>query len=290
MPSLQHEAPLLLLRERPDIVPRLLRDVLGLAIPRDAEARVEEADLTQVVPAEFRADLVLTLTQGGNETMGIVVEVQRDADPRKRFSWPLYAAAVHAKLERPTCLVVLAESEGVARWASEPIASLQPGSPFTPLVLGPSSMPLVTSETEAKATPELAVLSAIAHGRGAHALEVGRAALSAAARLDDDRRSVYTEFVLGVLDRAAREMLEIEMDLSDEFISELFGGKIARAEAKAEARGEARAVLEVLSARGLPTSDAVRTRILGCTDLTTLTRWVRRAVTAATADDVFAGD
>ena len=57
-------------------------------------------------------------------------------------------------------------------------------------------------------------------------------------------------------------------------------------EARGEARGEGRAVLTVLDARGVSVSTAARDRILGCTDLAQLDTWLRRAVTATTADDV----
>jgi hypothetical protein len=61
-------------------------------------------------------------------------------------------------------------------------------------------------------------------------------------------------------------------------------------EARGEARGEARALLTLLAARGLPVSDAVRTQIVTCTDLATLDRWIARAATARTADEVVAAE
>jgi predicted transposase YdaD len=61
----------------------------------------------------------------------------------------------------------------------------------------------------------------------------------------------------------------------------------AEGEAHGEARGEARGVIAVLEARGLAISDAARARILGCTDLATLDRWVRRAVTVGAVDELF---
>jgi hypothetical protein len=45
-------------------------------------------------------------------------------------------------------------------------------------------------------------------------------------------------------------------------------------------------VLTVLDARWVPVPEAIREQILACTDLTQLGTWLRRAVTAATADDV----
>jgi hypothetical protein len=42
---------------------------------------------------------------------------------------------------------------------------------------------------------------------------------------------------------------------------------------------KAAAVLDVLDARGLSIADPQRERVLGCKDLETLTRWLRRAAT-----------
>lgn len=57
-----------------------------------------------------------------------------------------------------------------------------------------------------------------------------------------------------------------------------------------ELRGEARALLAVLAARRLNVDENARARVQACTDASTLDRWVTRAVTAATLDDVFVAD
>jgi hypothetical protein len=59
MASIKHEGLLLLFRNRPELAPQLLGEVLGLTLPRWTEARVESSDFTQVVPTEYRADLVV---------------------------------------------------------------------------------------------------------------------------------------------------------------------------------------------------------------------------------------
>ena len=46
-------------------------------------------------------------------------------------------------------------------------------------------------------------------------------------------------------------------------------------------------VLDVLDARGLAVTGEQRERILGCTDLDQLNRWLRRAVAVASADELF---
>lgn len=287
MPTIPHEAPLLLLRERPSLIAELLRDALGLVLPAHNDARVDESDFTQLVPAESRADLVVTLLRDTAPVMGIVVETQLARKPEKRFTWPLYAAALHARLRCATALVVIAPDDAVARWAAEPIATLQLGSAFAPIVIDRARIPVLTSPAEAARAPELAVLSALAHGREECGIDIARAALATAASLDDNQRTLYTDLVLYALSAAARGILELEMNLRDyEFKSDFFKEKVARSEARAEAHGEARIVLAVLSARGITVPDAVRAAILAATDVDRLERWGRRAATVATAEDV----
>ncbi|MFE0579308.1 hypothetical protein [Streptomyces sp. NPDC058874] len=57
--------------------------------------------------------------------------------------------------------------------------------------------------------------------------------------------------------------------------------------AEGEARRAAEDVLAVLGERGLQVSGAARERIVGCRDVATLGRWLRRAVTAPSADAIF---
>jgi hypothetical protein len=61
MPSQLHEALLSLFRNRPELAPELLRDALHIQLPAYSEARIESADLTDLQPAAYRADLVVLL-------------------------------------------------------------------------------------------------------------------------------------------------------------------------------------------------------------------------------------
>ena len=54
------------------------------------------------------------------------------------------------------------------------------------------------------------------------------------------------------------------------------------------AEGMAKAILAVLGARGLAVDEAFRARILGCSDVAVLARWLDRAVSAASAEEVVA--
>jgi hypothetical protein len=120
VPSLQHEALLLLFRNRPALAPELLRDALHVPVPTYSEAHLESSDLTDLSPAEYRADLVVLLVEG-KPVLGIVVEVQLQRDDRKRFTWPVYVAGLRARLGCPACVLVVTTTDAVADWCRAPI-------------------------------------------------------------------------------------------------------------------------------------------------------------------------
>jgi len=66
--------------------------------------------------------------------------------------------------------------DSVARWAARRI-ELGGVHYFAPDVLGPSRVPEIDDEAQARANPELAVLSAMAHGRDQHAERALRIAI-----------------------------------------------------------------------------------------------------------------
>jgi predicted transposase YdaD len=63
----------------------------------------------------------------------------------------------------------------------------------------------------------------------------------------------------------------------------------ARGEARGEAKGLARAVLQLLTARGVRLDEASRQRIQNCLDVATLERWHARAMNATDVSDVLDG-
>src|SRR5262245_57956992 len=103
---------------------------------------------------------------------------------------------------------------------------------------------------------------------------------------------LYHDIVWNFLGPDAREKLRLKMltqkyEYQSDFARKYFGEGKAAGKAQGEAIGQAKAVLGFLAARGLPVPDAIRDRVLGCTDLATLDRLVRRAVTAASAEQLF---
>jgi hypothetical protein len=258
MPSQTHEVLLELFRNRPLLAPDLLRDALHVELPKFSEARIGSADLTEVQPAEYRADLVVLLLDGV-PVFGIVVEVQLSPDGRKRFVWPAYVATLRARLECPVCLLVVTADEAVARWAAKPV-DMGNGSRFVALVLHPSGIPEVTDKSQAQSDPELAVLSAMAHGKGPDqdkSLRIALAAEFAIAGLDPDRSKLYFDLVLHSLSEAARRAFQA-MDLRKyEYQSDFARHYVAQGEAK----GRAAVVAKLLALRFGPLTQQAESRI-----------------------------
>lgn len=164
MPSQLHETLIEMVRNRPAVVADLLAGPLDVKVPPFEEALLSSGDLTEVVPTEFRADGVVTLQGTEGPTLAVVVEVQLRVDPRKRETWPVYFATVHARHRCPVSLLVLCPTPATAEWCAEPIRIGDPGMVLTPVVLGPLQVPLATDFTQIRHAPELALLSTLAHG------------------------------------------------------------------------------------------------------------------------------
>jgi hypothetical protein len=150
------------------------------------------------------------------------------------------------------------------------------------VVLGPDQIPVVTDPRAAREQPELALLSALAHSGGPDQRPIFNALLAALSVIDHDHASLYSDVVFGVLPTAAREFKEVFMHA----IAQKYGyqSEFART---FFAQGEVRAVLAVLEARGIDVPEKVRDEINACTDPDVTETWVRRAVTAASVDDLF---
>jgi hypothetical protein len=89
MPSHEHEALVRLFREDPSLVPTVLHQWLGLPVPVDPSCSVADSALTETQPAELRADAVFLLHDArGRTELAVVLEVQRDWDDRKHWTWP----------------------------------------------------------------------------------------------------------------------------------------------------------------------------------------------------------
>ncbi|WP_437748120.1 hypothetical protein WMF39_45405 [Sorangium sp. So ce1504] len=258
---------------------------------RPQAARAESSDFTEIVPSDRRADVVVVLLVGEQQrpAMAIVVEVQLGVDPDKPYVWPVYVTQTRARHRCPTGLLVVTIDAVMARWSARPIDTGHPGWTLTPLVLGPQGVPVVTDAEQAKAAPEVAVLSAMAHGQSEVAEAIGLAFFSGAAdELDEERRAVYGDLVLSSLNAAARRKLEAMMKSGYQFQSEFARGYVAKGRQEGIVEAKAHDVLAILEARGLEVPAEVRERVLASTDIDELDRWIRRAAVISDAQELLA--
>lgn len=284
VPSNQHEILVEMFRHRPSLAVDLLAGVLGVELPAHEGVRLEAAEAVDLFPAEYRADAVVVLSGAGAVVAAVVVEVQLARDRGKWWSWPQYVVSLRARLRCPPVLLVVCVDAVVAAWSATPIELGNPGARIPPSVLGPGLIPVVAKAGEAARSPELVVLSAMAHGGDPARSAVLDVLVGALALVETEHAVLYAELVLAALPSAARCHLEALMSTHTyEYLSEYALKFVAQGEAK----GEAKAVLAVLEARGVMVSEDARTRIGECRDLDQLDAWVRRAVTVDSIEDLF---
>jgi hypothetical protein len=292
MVSLKHESVIKLVRDRPAFAATLLGDLLAVKVPPFSEARCVDVTLTQVAPAEYRADAVVLFTKR-KPVFGAIIEAQLRPKKAKKFTWPLYAVGARARERCPFVVLVVAPNAATARWAARPI-DLGGGNHYTPLVVGPDGVPILTDHARARREPQLAVLSVMAHGRGevTTATAIGVAAARAVKRLPEEQRMLYSLLIEANLSEAARKAIEMQPEL------EMFFSKAqrrnferGRAEGKAEgwAEGAAAALLKILTRRGLTLTPDQRRRIMGCADVAMLERWLDRALSVSSTAELLAG-
>jgi hypothetical protein len=271
-----HEILVDLFKNRPSLAAEMLAEVLDVSLPAYTEARLASTDLTEIQPAEYRADVVVVLLEGDIPVRVVIVEVQLAIDPRKRLSWPVYVTVSRAIHGCPADLLVVANDPSVAKWCAEPIEIGASGFVLRPAVLRRDAVPVVSDLGEATRRPELGVLSAMAHGETEQGATIAAAVLTAIRGLDDDRTRLYYDLVYNSLNEAARRALEAKMK-GYEYQTDFAKKYVAQGRTEEAARN----LLTVLRARGIAVPDAVRERILAQKDPERLERWLEKAAVAA---------
>jgi hypothetical protein len=282
LPTRDHEIPLRIIQNQPAMVPVLLKEALGIDVPPHTEVINTSSVLTNCDPMEFNSDGAALLRDGDRNVLAVVVERQNGRDYGKRASWPAYLVTLHTRLECPAVLVVLCPSEAMAKWSAKPISIGHPGFDLAPLAIGPSRMPIVVDSEQARALPELAVLSAHAHGDTDP--RTLKAVVEALDSTSENNRAFYYDFVLAGLNEAARKDLEGLMSVAAyEWQSDFAQKYVGMGREQGREEGVALSVITVLEERGLTVSDGVRARIIDHADLETL----KKAITVERPDDLF---
>jgi hypothetical protein len=265
--TLEHEGLALLFRNRPSLSAELLAQVFDQTLPAFTVAKGEPADLTRVVPDQFFADAAsVYYGEGDRPIFGVITEVQRDEDARKRKAWPVYVAVHRAQHDCPVWLLVVTPVRGVARWAAEPIELGHPDFVLKPLVLSPLTTPIITEPERARVVPELAVLSAMMHGTSERGAEVALAAYggitAAFLGVDDDRLRVYQDLIDSSLNETARQALEAIMASGNyEYQGPFAKRYVAEGRAEGKAEGLRTAVTALCEVLGVAIGPARRARL-----------------------------
>jgi hypothetical protein len=143
----------------------------------------------------------------------------------------------------------------------------------------------VTDQHAANADPELAVLSAMAHGRDADAgtaLKIALVAAAASVGLDAERSILNHDLVLASLSKAAKRALQAMDPAKYKFQSEF----AKRYFSQGKAEGKAEVVLNLLALKFRKVSAATKKRVQS--DSTQeLDRYAERILTAKSLGEVF---
>ncbi len=317
MPSSLHQTLVDLLRHAPGLGPRLLQ--AAGAVGAVESVRPLDAVLDQL---ERRVDLAMEVHFAGLGPVAIGLEVQLTINLDKLRSWPLYLTSMRSAACPRALLAVLTPDSRVARWASQPI-DLGPGNEaFRVHVIGPEQIPRVTELAEARRSPELALLSALAHANADGDPELAPVAFIGLRGLDRARAWSYGCALLRALDAPLRESLggnfevtmtdteaantdtdhtsnepDIPWDIVERAIRWGEGLEVerkrrdaAREKGLEEGRlqGHREVLLRFLARAGLQATPEEAQRIEACTELALLDRWIDQSVTAGTVAEALA--
>jgi len=294
MPTPWHDSVTKIFTEHPELAIEIATSLNGAQVPRGVPMRVEAPNFNDRPSSDFEADAVIVAGPARDPVRAIIVEAQKRTLKDKPPQWARYAAQLWTFLRCPVDVLVICPDAKSAFWYARAVPTTLPGYTHLPVVLPPSAVPGIVSPDEAAARPAMAALSVAYHGADP---AVCRAFAEGMRQLPPERASQYSEHAYNMSPLAVQRILE-QLMTSDywpvysPFAKEHFGRgkKEGRKEGKQEGKqeGEAEAILLVLEARGLHVTDAERERIIGCTDLKQLKKWVTRAATAEKADDLFA--
>lgn len=289
MPSINHDGPIELIRQHPDLAVDLAHFAQGVSLPEKVSVTLGSADASNVVPDEFRADMVAILSDAatGEPDWLVIVEPQGRDEKTKKFSWPAYITNLRSAHQCPnTLLLVICWDETEAIKLRRPISMGHPGFTLVPIVISPGNFPGLTERT-----PWLTVLAGtigvidLETDDGCHQV---LGAIRATAVGVANNRSL-SAIILGVASDAARQKLEVMMRTTHEY--DFFERVEAEREAELRERGAAQAkgeaLLEVLEARHIQPSAEQRELVGSSTDLGELDTWFKRALTASSAAEVF---
>ncbi|MFJ8588076.1 hypothetical protein ACIRD2_26010 [Streptomyces sp. NPDC093595] len=281
-------------QEHPELFSRV-SEVLSVAFAPPVSVTVLPTDLTETRPLERRVDTLLRFDTEEDGPFLLAVEAQGKKDPAKPASWAYYLAYLYTKYQLPPVLLVVCQDRLTAEWAARPVRiGPAPWASLTlrPLVAGPHNMPVITSIAEARKDLALATLAAITHADNQDVGAILKSVSGALREVSEELAYTLAEFIAqGLGKRPAAELWRQLMAVDLSFFTSPISEEI-RDEGRMEGRveGVAESILLLLAQRDVHVPDEARQRITGCADLGTLHRWLLRAPSAASTEELFEGD
>ncbi|MDX6415382.1 MAG: hypothetical protein QOG28_2 [Trebonia sp.] len=283
-----HEGPLDLVRQHPEIAVEFVQGNAGIELPGQIAVSLAPTDMSAVIPVQYLADMVVLISDAatGEPVLAVIIEPQLRDRETKRYSWPVYVTTARRIAKCPAAvLVVLCPDPAEAAKCRQLIRTGHPGFDLVPIVIDSGGPP----GRNGAGGLYLTVFAASMGGIDLESEPGARRVLDAmaSAEVSDADRLRMTAIILRLASDAARQILEAMMTTSEyekTFVERIHDQGIS--EGKAE--GKAEAVLKLLDARHLAPSQEQRQRVTSCTDSAQLDLWFDRAITADSADDVFA--
>ncbi|MFE4608518.1 hypothetical protein ACFRK5_09165 [Streptomyces niveus] len=296
MVSSPHEAMHRIFQDYPGLFSGV-SEVLGVDFGPLVGVTILPTDLTEARPVERRVDTLLRVeTEDADASYLLAIEAQGKKDLAKPASWAYYLSYLHTKYQLPPLLLVVCQDRATAEWAARPVDIGPPqwaALTLRPLVAGPHNMPVITDAAEVRKDLALATLSLITHGADRDPDVILKAMTTALRETPEDITNPIVELIsqgLGNLPAAAlwRKLVAVDLSFYKSPISEELRDE-GRDEGLAKGRAQqgARSVLRVLEVRGIPVSDETLKRITGCDDVDLLERWMDRAITASSVEEIF---
>jgi flagellar biosynthesis/type III secretory pathway protein FliH len=192
----------------------------------------------------------------------------------------------------PTCVLVITPHDAVAQWAARPI-DLGGGNRFQVLVIGPVGVPEITDEQRALAEPELAVLSAMAHGQSENvqkASEIAAAAIAGSRQLDAQHAMLYLDLIVASLSQAAQSALASMDPAKYEYQSTIAKQYFAQGRAEGQTQGQAQGRAEMLArllAQKFGVLDADVVERVRSASVAQLELWTERLLTSNSLEEFF---
>jgi hypothetical protein len=284
MPSIPHEGPLDLVRQHPEIAVDLIQGTAGIKLPGRVAVSLAPTDMSAVVPVQYLADMVVLISDAatGRPVLAVIIEPQLRDSKTKRYSWPVYVTTARRVARCPAAvLMVLCPDPAEAAKCRKLIRTGHPGFDLAPIVIDSGGPPGQNGAD----SPYLTVFAASMGGIDMESGPGARRVLDAmaSAEVSEADRLRMTTIILRLATDAARQLLEAMMTTSE--YEKTF---VERIHDQGIAEGKAEDVLKLLDARHLSPSEEQRQRVASCTDAAQLNLWFDRAITAATAAEVFA--